>query len=161
MVVPIYKNMGDIQNYSNYRGIKLMIHTMKLWDGVIERRLRNLTIVSKNQFGFMPSRSTTEGIFLLRQVIERYKEEHKSLHIAFIDLEKAYDRVPKFGDCLGGRKCLNAMSISIRICMKDCNKCLLSGGMSNEFSILVGLHQGSTLSPYLFALVMDELTRHL
>ncbi|KAL5555475.1 hypothetical protein UlMin_037711 [Ulmus minor] len=37
----------------------------------------------------------------------------------------------------------------------------LVGGMSNEFPVLVGLHQGLALSPYLFALVMDELTRHL
>ena len=34
-------------------------------------------------------------------------------------------------------------------------------GERNEFAITVGLHQGSTLSPYLFVLVMDELTRHI
>jgi hypothetical protein len=40
-----------------------MSHTMKLWERVIEHRLRKLTIVSKNQFGFMPGRSTMEAIF--------------------------------------------------------------------------------------------------
>ena len=34
-------------------------------------------------------------------------------------------------------------------------------GETNEFPITVGLHQGSTLSPYLFALVMDELMRKI
>ena len=34
-------------------------------------------------------------------------------------------------------------------------------GETNDFSITVGLHQGSALSSYLFALVMDELTRHM
>ena len=34
-------------------------------------------------------------------------------------------------------------------------------GETSEFSITVGLHQGSTLSLYLFALVMDELTKHI
>ena len=58
-LVPIYKNKGDIQNCANYRGIKLMSHTMKLWEKVIERRLRNENRISKNQFGFMPGRSTT------------------------------------------------------------------------------------------------------
>jgi hypothetical protein len=29
---------------------------------------------------------------------------------------------------------------------------------TNDFSINIGLHQGSALSPYLFALVMDEVT---
>ena len=31
-LIPIYKNKGDIQNCGNYRGIKLMTHTMKLWE---------------------------------------------------------------------------------------------------------------------------------
>ena len=32
---------------------------------------------------------------------------------------------------------------------------------TNDFHITIGLHQGSALNPYLFALVMDELTRHI
>ncbi|XP_071687270.1 uncharacterized protein [Rutidosis leptorrhynchoides] len=53
-VIPIYKNKGDAQTCSNYRGIKLLSHTMKLWERVIETRLRRETKVSENQFGFMP-----------------------------------------------------------------------------------------------------------
>ncbi|KAM2572897.1 hypothetical protein TB1_007460 [Malus domestica] len=64
-LVPIYKNKGDVQNCMNYRGIKLMSHTMKLWERVIEHRLRQKTRVSDNQFGFMPGRSTMEAIYLL------------------------------------------------------------------------------------------------
>ena len=57
-LIPIYKNKWDIKNCANYRGIKLMSHTIKLWERVIERRLRNETRVTDNQFGFMPGRST-------------------------------------------------------------------------------------------------------
>jgi len=35
------------------------------------------------------------------------------------------------------------------------------GGDTEDFSITIGLHQGSTLSPYLFALVLDVLTEHI
>jgi hypothetical protein len=48
ILVPIFKNKGDIQSCTNYRGIKLMSHTMKLWERVIEHRLRKLTTVSNS-----------------------------------------------------------------------------------------------------------------
>ena len=72
ILVPIFKNKGDVQSYTNYHGIKLMGHTMKLWERVIEHRLRRVTSVTQNQFGFMPGRLTMEAIFLIRQSMERY-----------------------------------------------------------------------------------------
>ncbi|GJS56424.1 retrovirus-related pol polyprotein LINE-1 [Tanacetum coccineum] len=94
-VIPIYKNKGDAQTCSNYRGIKLLSHTMKLWERVIERRVRRETEVSENQFGFMPGRSSMEAIHIIRTLMEKYRERQKDLHLAFLDLEKAYDSVPR------------------------------------------------------------------
>jgi hypothetical protein len=52
-----------------------MSHTIKLWERIIEHRLRGVTNVTKNQFGFMPGRSTMEVIFFIRQCMERYWEQ--------------------------------------------------------------------------------------
>ena len=95
ILVPIFKNKGDVQSCTNYRGIKLMSHTMKLWERVIEHRLRRLTSMTKNQFGFMPGRSTIEAIFLVRHLKERYGEQKRDLHMVFIDFEKDYDKIPR------------------------------------------------------------------
>lgn len=164
ILVPIFKNKGDIQSCTNYRGIKLMSHTMKLWERVIEHRLRKLTNVTKNQFGFMPGRSTMDAIFLVRQLVERHKERKKDLHMVFIDLEKAYDKVPRnvMWWALEKKKVpskyvtlIKDMYDNVVTSVRTCD------GNTREFSIKIGLHQGSALSPYIFTLVMDEITKDI
>jgi hypothetical protein len=72
-----------------------MSHTMKLCEMIIKHRLRRVTNVTENQFGFMSERSTMEAIFLIRQFMERCREQKKDLHIIFIDMEKTYDKVTR------------------------------------------------------------------
>jgi len=66
---------------------------MKLWERVIEGRLREKISISKNQFGFMSGRSNTEAIHLITRLVEVYRDRKKNLHMMFINLEKSYDRV--------------------------------------------------------------------
>ena len=61
---------------------------MKLWERVIEHRLREHTKIAKNQFDFMPERYIMEVIYILRRLIERFRVIEKDLHIVFINLEK-------------------------------------------------------------------------
>lgn len=83
IMAPLYKNKGDIQNCNNYKGIKLLSHTMKVWDRVVEMRVRRGVFISRNQFGFMPGRSTTEAIYLVRRSVEKYGERKRDLPMMF------------------------------------------------------------------------------
>ena len=94
-MILIYKNKGEIQSCSNYRGIKLTSHTKKLWERVIEQTLRKEINISENQFSFMSERTTVESIYILRRLMERYREKKNDLHIIFINLEKTYGKVPR------------------------------------------------------------------
>ena len=68
ILIPIFKNKGDIMNCGNYRGIKLMCHSMKLYERVHENRLRNIVSISDEEFVFVKGKSTTDAIFALRQL---------------------------------------------------------------------------------------------
>ena len=94
VLIPLYKGKRVIKKCGNYLGIKLMTHTMKLWERVIEARIRKEVTIAEQQYGFMPGRSTTNAIFCLRMLLEKWTEGHKAVHCTFIDLEKTYDRVP-------------------------------------------------------------------
>ena len=70
-----------------------MNHTMKVWERIIEARLRDRVEISKQQYGFMPGKGTTNAMFALRILMEKYREGQRELHCVFVDLERAYDRV--------------------------------------------------------------------
>ena len=91
-LVQLFKKKGNVQLCKNYRGLKHLTHTPKMWETAIEKRLHRTASGSENQFGFMPGRSTTEAIHLIRILMEKYREKKRDLHMVFIDLEKAYDK---------------------------------------------------------------------
>ena len=49
VLIPIYKNKEDAQCCGNYKGIKLMSHTMKVWERIIKTRLRDRVEIRKQQ----------------------------------------------------------------------------------------------------------------
>ncbi|CAK1601677.1 unnamed protein product [Parnassius mnemosyne] len=75
-IVPIYKGKGSKYECNNYRGIKLLSHTMKLYERVIDSRIRSECELSKNHYGFVPGLSTTDPMFALNTIVEEYRAKN-------------------------------------------------------------------------------------
>ena len=54
-----------------YRGMKLMSYTMKVWQKIIESRLRDRVEISKQQYGFMPVKESINAMFALRTLMKK------------------------------------------------------------------------------------------
>uniref|UniRef100_A0A3B3HUS4 ribonuclease H n=1 Tax=Oryzias latipes TaxID=8090 RepID=A0A3B3HUS4_ORYLA len=93
--------------------------------------------------------------------MEKYREGQKELHCVFVDLEKAYDRVPREELWY----CMRSSGVAekyVRVVQDMYERSMTvvrcAVGQTEEFKVEVGLHQGSALSPFLFAMLMDRLT---
>ena len=86
---------GNLQQCQNFRTISLISHARKVMLKILLNRLtpQAETITGKEQAGFRPGRSTTEQIFNLRILCERYLQYQQDLFHVFVDLKKALDRV--------------------------------------------------------------------
>ncbi|KAK6738016.1 hypothetical protein RB195_020236 [Necator americanus] len=95
VTVPVWKGKGDVADCASYRPIRLLCHTMmKVFGRVLEARLRKIVSVSLNQCGFAKDCSTIDAIHAVRILLEKHREKNRSVHLAFLGLEEAFDRVP-------------------------------------------------------------------
>ena len=115
--------------------------------------------VDDSQFGIDPCRGTTDAIFVVRQLQEKYLAANKRLYMAFLDLE-AFDRVPRKVIRWALRKfsveewivrLVQGMYANVR------SRVRVGEGYSEEFEVKVAVHQGSVLSPLLFIIVLEVL----
>ena len=86
---------GNVQLCQNYRTISLISHPSKVMLRILLNRLKPQAeeIIKEEQTGFRAERSTTEQMFNLRILCEKYLQHQQSLHHVFVDFKKAFDRV--------------------------------------------------------------------
>ena len=110
-------------------------------------------IIAEEQAGFRPNRSTTEQIFNLRVLCEKYSQHQQDIFHVFIDFKKAFDRV--WHDALWatmnkfnmGQKLIHTIK---ELYSKATSAVLVQGTVGKWFRTSVGVRQGCLLSPTFF-----------
>ena len=130
---------------------------MKIVEKVLERRIRTLVNLYKTQFGFMPGKGTVDAIFIMRGMQEEYQKKDKKLYMCFVDMEKAFDRVPrKVMEWAMRKKGLSEVMVRAVKSLYDGAKTRVRMGSaySEEFVVKAGVHQESVVLPLLFAIAL-------
>ena len=152
-IVCLYKK-GLKSLAENYRALSIGSNLSKLVPRIILNRLQDTYEhnISEAQFGFRKGRSTSDAIFIIKNVIEKHTGP---LVLIFVDLTAAYDHIPReflfrVLEFRTGAKIL----IYILRKLYDGTTAYIAG-TKTHFDLLVGCRQGGLESPTLFNYYFD------
>ena len=165
VLVPVIKDKaGKLNSSANYRPIALANILSKVLERILLNRLERYILTSDNQFGFKHKHSTDMCIFALKEVLDNYNRQNSSVFVCLIDASQAFDRV-------------NHELMFIKLCERGVPKYLVrilafwyahqtmrvrwGKSTSEPFFVCNGVRQGGILSPLLFNVYMDDLSRRL
>ena len=155
---------GDKNDCGNYRGITLLSVGYKVLANLLFRNLVNIcdTQLGDYQAGFRRNKSTSDHIFTIRQILEKYREYNKDNYHLFIDFKQAYDSVHRHSvwNILAQYNVPSKMIRLVKACYKNSRaSVIVNGNRTEPFDIQGGLRQGCPLSTLLFNVTLDWVMR--
>ena len=153
-LLTIFPKKGDLSNPGNHRGIMLLEAAYKICAIIIHSRLLPIeeSLDHESQCGFRPGRSCTDSIFTIKIALKKRREHGQESWVLFLDLVKAFDRVPrellwmileKFGvpaKLIRLLKCLHN-NFTVKFSIDEVTHTLICS---------IGVKQGDILGPILF-----------
>ena len=165
IICPIHKK-GDKLECNNYREISLLNVAYKIFTNILSKYIEPYvnTILGEYQCGFRKGRSTTDQIFSLRLILEKFYEYNLPLHQLYIDFKQAFDTIDRsyiiksmveFGI---PNKLINLTKMTLAQTM---NKVKVQNKLSESFVTVNGIRQGDSLSTLLFNIGLEHIMRKI
>ncbi|KAK2710815.1 hypothetical protein QYM36_012111, partial [Artemia franciscana] len=98
LFIPLFKR-GNPKAHENYRLIALVPALSKVLEKILDTRLSNWlntnNLIHEEQGGFRTGYGTTDSVFILKALIDKYGKGKTCLYVGFLDLHKAFDSVDR------------------------------------------------------------------
>ena len=164
-IVPIIKNKaGNSSDKANYRPIALVTACSKIFESCLLIMLEKYLHTHDQQFGFKSQHATDMCIFTVKSVIKYYTKQNSTVFTCFLDAAKAFDRVSHW-TLFSKMIKRNVPLVIVRIIAywyQTQTMCVKWGKVNSAyFNVSNGVRQGGILSPKLFAIYVDVLSREL
>ena len=168
-IICIYKGKtaGPKADPNSYRGISLLNIASRILSDILLNRLspRIDRRLHDSQNGFRKGRSTEDAIFSIRRITEEARAKNRLLYLVYIDLQKAYDRIPRpiIWEVLGKMQVDGLLLDLLKALYNETTAAVsLKGGITSDtFATRCGVKQGCPLSCVIFNAIMDCLMRKL
>ncbi|KAI5732807.1 hypothetical protein M8J76_004346 [Diaphorina citri] len=156
---------GNVDEVKNWRPITILPILRRMFERILEKRLRDYVIINPNQRGFISKPGCSINITICEKALETAKHEKSDLVCLFLDINNAYNNIghtqlSKSLDCSNTPEFLKNI---IMDCQSE-NRIVLEIGHDKSSSIEIkqGLMQGAPLSPLLYNVatnhIIDEIT---
>ncbi|XP_062103874.1 uncharacterized protein LOC133814991 [Humulus lupulus] len=167
IILVLIPKVDQPSNAADFRPIACCTTIYKCISKMLCSRLASIlpSLINPNQGAFIKHRTLASNVLIFQYLIKGYNRKNSSPRCAMkIDPSKAYDLIDwDFLENLLKALCFPSRFIRwIMICLRGTSySLLLNGRIQGQFKGGKGLRQGDPISPLLFVIVMDYLTRML
>ena len=163
-ITRLYKGKGTKGKCSNERGITLASNAGKLYERIINERVKNVTKITEAQAGGIPGSATADHLIALKQTIRELRKKGKTAYVIFLDVQKAYDKA--WLDAILYAMHKNGVTGKNLHMIRKLNSKLTARmhtrfGATREIKIRDSIRQGGVLSVIEYAILIDEIAREL
>ena len=168
IIYPVHKK-GSVNYPNNYRAISLTDTICKIFVSILNTRLSywcdKNDIIEEFQAGFRKGYSTSDNIFTLMTLIQKYQSKQNGrFYCIFIDYEKAFDKV-KHNELWKALEKINVHGNFLRVLKSiygNTTACVKTNcGLTKAFKSTVGTRQGCIGSPKIFSIFINDLIKYL
>lgn len=158
----LFKQKGSRADWGNWRPIALLPIFRKIFEGTIAQ------FITRDGFhvaqgGFQPSKSTLDQVASLNHACHIAKRKKKPVYMVFLDIWAAFDTVDRnlLYDKLKNRVPTTILRIIEQLLSHSNATIIADGKQSRTFPLKAGVPQGSTISPFLYNVLINELFHEL